>query len=417
MKVRLYEFNSLPFVTIVDEADCPINPYVSSYLSGALAAKSANTRLRYANELLFVLQYFQSRSIDIPARVASGSLISLKEYSQFYEECCLSKSNSEQSVSINFLAVKSKALRNIMAANQRGLARVSRETLQGRVRCFRRFLSWLFQHFHDIAETESELRKRFGILIAHIKINENALGKNGPGKVIGPDESVLPDSVFVDLLEMVRPSSPNNPFKTAKVRNYLIVNLLIQSGVRRGALAKSKISDYNFFGEYDSFSVYRSGCDPSDTRREKPNQKTKAHLASIQPWLMKCVELYINLVRENFPRAQFHDYLLISESDSKGTAGLPLSLKSINAIFQKLSGILRFHLHPHLLRHKWNEIFDENGERLGVDPLLLEDVRKYAMGWSSGSSMTQVYNDKRLAKKARDISRAYQEKVDLGNGS
>lgn len=61
MKVKRYQFNSLPFVSIVDEADCPIDPYVSCYLNGPLAAKSANTRLRYANELIFVLQYFSAK--------------------------------------------------------------------------------------------------------------------------------------------------------------------------------------------------------------------------------------------------------------------------------------------------------------------------------------------------------------------
>ncbi|RFP99204.1 site-specific integrase, partial [Pseudomonas aeruginosa] len=48
MRVKRYQFNSLPFVSIVDEADCPIDPYVSCYLNGALSAKSANTRFRYA---------------------------------------------------------------------------------------------------------------------------------------------------------------------------------------------------------------------------------------------------------------------------------------------------------------------------------------------------------------------------------
>ncbi|MCB2527402.1 hypothetical protein KQ738_18295, partial [Listeria monocytogenes] len=76
---------------------------------------------------------------------------------------------------------------------------------------------------------------------------------------------------------------------------------------------------------------------------------------------------------------------------STGTAGLPLSLKAINAIFQKLSSVLGFHVHPHILRHKWNEIIDEKAEKIGVDPVLLEDMRKYAMGWSQNTTMTSVY--------------------------
>ena len=64
------------------------------------------------------------------------------------------------------------------------------------------------------------------------------------------------------------------------------------------------------------------------------------------------------------------------------------------------------------MRHKWNEIFDEEGERKGVNPVLLEDVRKYAMGWTQKSTMTRTYNDKRLAKKASELSKAHQRRMD-----
>ncbi|TRO96231.1 site-specific integrase, partial [Pseudomonas aeruginosa] len=124
------------------------------------------------------------------------------------------------------------------------------------------------------------------------------------------------------------------------------------------------------------------------------------------------VKFYIDNVRIVFPRAQFHDFVFVSENDSKGTAGQPLSLKAINAIFQKLSRSLGFHVHPHLLRHKWNEIFDKKGESLGVNPALLEDARKYAMGWSQNTTQNRRYNEKRIALKTREISMAHQKRVD-----
>lgn len=52
------------------------------------------------------------------------------------------------------------------------------------------------------------------------------------------------------------------------------------------------------------------------------------------------------------------------------------------------------------------------GEAQGIDHKLLEDIRKYAMGWSESSVMNQTYNDKRLAKKAKEISFAHQKRVD-----
>lgn len=412
MKLKRYQFNSLPFVTIVDDADCPIDPYVSCYLNGPLSANAPNTRFRYANELLFVLQYFSEKNIHLPARVASGKFISQKEYMQFYDRCCLNKGAFDAVSNVKNFRVTDKHLRNVIVANQKGMAKVSNETLLGRVRRLRCFLDWLFELFHEVHELDEKIGKQFNELVAKIKLDEVALGRNGSQQVSSAEESVLSDDIFLDLLELIMPSSPNNPFKASRVRNYLIVNLLTQSGIRRGALGKLKISDFHFYGTFDQISIYRSGNDPTDPRAEKPNQKTKAHLATVDKNIMHQVKFYIDHVRAAFTRAQYHDFVFVSENNSKGTAGQPLSLKSINSLFQKISKALGVHVHPHMLRHKWNEIFDEKGERCGVDATRLEDIRKYAMGWSQNTTMNNIYNDKRLALKARELSLAHQHKVD-----
>lgn len=412
MKIKRYQFNSLPFVTIVDKFDCPIDPYVSCYLVGSLSSKSPYTRTRYANELLFVVQYFSSKGIDLPTRVASGRLISQREYMQFYDRCCLNKAAAgEHHLNAGFLNVSDKHIRNIIAANQRGLAKVASETLQGRVRRLREFLMWLFERFHELHAVDEVTRKNFVGLISKIKLDEDSLGRNR-ARTVGPNFSGMPDDILLRLMEMVQPSSALNPFKASKIRNYLIVSILVQTGIRRGALAKLKVSDCQFFGTFDKISIYRTGNDPTDPRAEKPNQKTKAHLAAIDPALMVQIKFYVDHVRTVFPRAQTHDFVFISENDSKGTAGQPLSLKAINAIFSKLSGELGFHLHPHTLRHKWNEIFDREGERRQVPSDLLEDARKYAMGWSQNTRMTRVYNENRLAMKTMELSKAHQKIVD-----
>lgn len=412
IRIKRFQYNSLSFVSIVDDLDCPIDPYVSCYVNGPLSAKSANTKIRYANELLFVLRHFSERKIDLPARVASVGFITNKEYMQFYDKCFFQNTSQEDDTVVLFPNINDKHLRNVITANRRSITKVAGETTQGRIRRLRLFLEWLFEQFHGGNEVDEATLDKFHKLISRIKLDEQSFGKNRAQGVADPEESVIPDDVFVKLLELVLPSSPNNPFKTSKIRNYLIVSLLIQSGIRRGALAKLKISDCHFYGSYDRISIYRSKNDPSDPRLEKPNQKTKSHLATIDRTLMEQIKFYIDQIRSQFPQSQTHDFVFVSEKDSKYTIGLPLSLKTINAIFQKLSKALGFHVHPHLLRHKWNEIFDKEGERRGVDPALLEDIRKYAMGWSHNSSMSQVYNEKRLAQKAKELSKAHQRRVD-----
>lgn len=410
MKIKRYEFNHIPFLSIVDEFDCPFCPYVSMYLS-TLSGQKFNTQVRKANELLFVLNHFQKAEIDLVSRIESGELISNKEYLQFHLASA-SKKNSAGDSLVFLDSVSDKQLRNAISANQRQLARVSNETHQGRIRRLREYLAELFKHFHDLYCADQDLLNRFDKLASAIKLDEDSLGNNESQDVVDSAESVIPDDVFCRLLEMILPSSKNNPFKGSRIRNYLIVSSLIQSGIRRGALAKLKISDFHFYGNYDAISIYRSGIDSTDSRLEKPNQKTKPHLATISPILMGQIKFYVDHVRNKIPGSEEHDFIFVSEKDSRGTLGHPISLKSVNAIFQVLSEALGFHIHPHLLRHKWNEIFDQAGTDKGVDPRLLEDIRKYAMGWSENSHMAGIYNDKRLATKARELSKAHQKRVD-----
>lgn len=412
MKIKRYQVNNIPFVAIVDDSDCPTDPYVSAYLS-TLSGQSFNTQLRKANELVFVLGHFLKKGIeiDLAARVESGQFISDKDYMQFHEACCLQKNSSEGSVAI-LQSITNKALRNAIAANQRQMTRVRNETQQGRIRRLREYLETLFQHFHDSHSVDEGTSDRLNRLTARIKLDEDSLSRNRSEYVADPSESVIPDAVFARLLEMILPSSPNNPFKGSKIRNYLIVSVLIQSGIRRGALAKMKISDCHFYGTYDRISIYRSDIDSTDPRLEKPNQKTKAHYATISPVLMGQIKYYIDHVRATIPQSTAHDFIFVSEKGSRGTLGEPTSLKTINAIFRKISKALGFPIHPHLLRYKWNEIFDKEGVSKGIDPRLLEDILKYAMGWSQGSTMAETYNDKRLAQKARELSMAHQKRVD-----
>lgn len=412
MRLKRYQYNGLPFVSIVDENDCPLDPYVSCYITSIVTSKSPNTAARYANELLFLLKHFFKRKILLIERMKSCVFISHQEYTQFYEQCFFHKSLLESSSVLLFPDVHAKHFRNIMVANQRGIAKVSSETIQGRIRRLRLFLEWLFDELHGNKKVDEISLDQYRKLISKIKLDEQAFGRNRSQKVANADDSVIPDELFAQMLEMILPSSLSNPFSASRIRNYLIVSLIIQSGIRRGALAKLKISDCHFHGSYDRIMIYRSPNDISDPRLERPNQKTKSHLATIDQSLMKQLKFYIDHIRSQFFQARTHDFIFVSEKDSRGTIGLPISLKAINRIFRCLSKKLDFHVHPHLLRHKWNEIFDLQGERLGVSPSLLEDVRKYAMGWSQNSSMAQLYNDKRLAKKAKEISMAHQKGVD-----
>lgn len=411
MRVKRYQFNNIPFVAITDENDCPACPYASAYLS-TQSGRAFNTQLRKAQELLFILDHFRLRKIDLPERVRSGEFISQKEYLQFHTASA-QKKPVDEAPSADFLPdVSNKGLRNALSANVRQLARVSNETHKGRLRRLRQYLEMLYQHFHDLYSVNPSIADRYQKLTSLIKLDEASLSRNRPQNVADTANSVISDEEFVRLLEMILPSSLHNPFTGSKIRNYLIVSILAESGIRRGALAKLKISDLQLYGSFDQIKIYPSGIDHSDTRLDKPYQKTKAHLATISPNLTGQIKHYINHIRTEVPGSNQHDFIFVSEKGSRSTLGMPLSLKSINAVFNRLSNALGFHIYPHLLRHKWNEIFDAKGTEQGVDYKLLEDARKYAMGWNANTTMNETYNEKRIAEKTREISAAHQKRVD-----
>ncbi|QGT82227.1 site-specific integrase [Pseudomonas coronafaciens] len=412
MKLKKYKFGTKTFVAIVNAADCPQDPYVSAYIGCLLASRSINTATRYANELIFVLKHFADKKIDLVGRVASGHFISNQEYVQWYDSCCLGVSSQYNTAELSFKNIEAKDFRNILSANQRVTSRVSGSTIRGRLRRLRDFINWLYEKFHEEGEVSSELGGRLKRLICRMRCDEEGIKDRGFFSKQTLDDTVIHDDIYEKMLSIIEPSSPENPFRKSKLRNYLIVSILAQSGIRRGALAKAKVSDFKFHGAYDSFLVYKSGNDVSDPRFDKPNQKTRAHIATIEPHLMRAIKHYVDTDRAAIPQSQAHDYLLLSESNSRGTMGNPISLKSINEIFSRLSEVLNFHIYPHLLRHKWNEIYDIKASSMGIEPERMEDARKYAMGWSQNSSMNRVYNEKRLAKLAREISECHQERVD-----
>jgi integrase len=336
----------------------------------------------------------------------------------FYEHAFLEKGFAADSKAIDFnnfrnLTIKNKHLRNSLLAVQRTKVQVSPETIKGRIKRFRLFLEWLYHEFHADNRVQSLIENKFEKLIAKVKLDESRIGNNTSKTTVNTTDSVIPDKIFLALLDMLLPSSSQNPFKSSRVRNFLIVSILMQSGVRRGAVAKMKISDCKFHKSYDRISVYRSENDPTDPRIDKPSHKTRKNLeAVIEKSLMMHLQTYINNTRVLFPNSAKHDFIFVSEKNSKGTAGNPLSLKAINSIFQKLSKSLGFQIHPHLLRYKWNEIFDDKAESNNIDSRVKEDIRNAAMAWTHNSSMGSRYNEIRLHKKAAELMTEHQARIE-----
>lgn len=410
MKVAIYQSNGKSFYSLVNDSYIPIHHLVTYFLQVEIGGKQPNTKERRAYELLFVLEYFDGRRIDLIAKIENLSFLQEAEISMFVRACKLKTKVVREKVVESI--VTEKALRNLIARNQPVEHIVGKGTAHGRIDTFIQFYKFVFNRIHGRSVISKDQQVSYNKSLIELVTAKNSMGKWSK-KNSDPFKSRFPGEKYFELLELIQPSCEMNPF-LSKIRNSLIVKLLIETGIRRGAVAKLKIHDI-FNDRQPRISITRTPDDVTDPRRNKPAQKTKAHVSPVSRELAKALEYYITNVRSCIPNTETHEFVFVSEKNSRGTLGMPLNLGSINAIFKKISVVLDVKITPHTLRHKWNEIFDEDidslAKELNLDTRAKEDIRKYAMGWSAKSTMADVYNNFRLAVKTRDYHLARQREI------
>jgi integrase len=395
----------------------PFKLWVSAYLRGMQGAGS--TVLTEAYQLKFVFEYFESEFIDLIDRVESGNLLTEDEQDAFFHACRYQKKSiikkDPKIASIHRFTRKS--LENMIHATAHAKSNVAPHTRKMRLGSLQRFTEYLFRHIHARPgnRVPDDLRFGFDCLISDVKKERKGV-KNDNDVVKDVFEQAIATDNYLKLLDVIKPHHSENPWtQLTRFRNHIILQLFIETGNRLGAICKLKLSDLRDDAN-PRVLVKRTPHDPTDTRKRPPSAKTRAHSSSISRELMKHINLYIATDRALYPKAELHDFLLVSHKGK--TAGKALGTRSVTAIVNDLSNIINEHVHPHLLRHKWNEIFSVKAEKLGYTPEKIEDIRKFACGWTENSTMDGLYNEFRYAVTVQKISAQEQSKfIPKGNES
>tara|TARA_Y100000588_G_scaffold395303_1_gene522793 strand:- start:15337 stop:16662 length:1326 start_codon:yes stop_codon:yes gene_type:complete len=422
--VKIYKDTSgYSFPLIVRAGVFPACLYLNAYLNGNhnsplftgknttnSQAPAFHTLKKYAYELKFLYCHFTGKDIDLVERVCSGKLLSRQEIDCFANACMLY--SGENTIKNNGISsITDKRIQDAIHATSSSQPRVSAHTLRQRLIRLRAYVEHLYVcHHYDQEPTNTQARvdEKFNKFKLYINSLISGTRKNNTF-VKDAFESVIPSDKFFYLLEIVKESSSDNPFKSSKLRNQIIMQILINTGVRVGAVLKLKVSDLIDDWENPRFLLTRTPNDPADPRLERPSNKTKALSVAISSQLMKLIKLYIQTVRVKQLNSVEHDFVFISEKGR--TSGQPLTYKSIHKIVNKFGESLDIKLHPHKLRHKWNEVFEEKAREHGLVPEKIEDLRNYAMGWVEDSKMASVYNEYQLAVTVADIASKTQSKA------
>ncbi|MBW3139633.1 site-specific integrase [Ferrimonas balearica] len=398
------------YVVEHSEVGLPADFFLAAF--NADMKETSDTIRTYAYQQKYLLEYFESVGIDITYRVESGELFTESELSDFLHAVRYRVDHSlKQSPKVaSFERFRERDLDLLIHATAHSEAKVASSTARLRLSVFIKVLEFVYENTHESGPRipPKDLMVRFERLISGLKRERGSI-KTSNDVVKGANEKVIPDDELIRLLEIIKPSHPDNPFSQInRLRNHIIILTLLETGDRRGELAGIKLSDIND-NINPSLYINKTPDDPSDPRKHRPATKTRARESSLSKALMKEIKLYIDTDRARYAAGEMHDFLLVSH---KGTSvGKPIATKTINYIFAELSKAVSFRVHPHLLRHAWNELFEVKARALGYDSQVINDMRKYACGWSDTSEMVSHYNQGNLARLVAGISAAEQSKL------
>lgn len=164
---------------------------------------------------------------------------------------------------------------------------------------------------------------------------------------------------------------------------------------RTGELLGVKISDIVHQNRETFVRIVRRPDDPEDTRKVPAATKTNSRLLQLSPHLERLLDSWLTEHRADlnrYPQARDHSFICVNQKGGQLTGGgLRYILKQIEQRHPSLG-----RLHPHRLRHTWNDEWVENAARDGVDFKLSTRDQKYAMGWSTESKMPARYSKRAI---------------------
>ena len=340
-------------------------------------------------------EWARSNGFVLESRMSSGTGLELREIESLSHALRIAHTTSSLQPplpgNVHRLSRSGKAVKPALA--QGSDAMLDPQTGANRVRFVAGYLDWLARHSRAegarqaLRSTVEGLGER-----AKARARRPAAPRKG---LSGPQR----DRLFA----VADPGSADNPFRSPAVRhrNLAIVCCLDETGMRRGELCGLRIPDIDF-GKL-AIAIHRRAPDPADPRRERPMTKTGARLVPIRPELADVLFAYLSGARRAEPAARLHAYVFVAHGGRR--PGAPLSPRSVGKVFDALRDAVGFSLHPHLLRHTWNDRFSAAIDRKatrgeGTAEAAEERIRNFLMGWSPQSRMAPLYTRRHVERAA-----------------
>ncbi|MCY1435971.1 hypothetical protein D9M71_520850 [compost metagenome] len=197
------------------------------------------------------------------------------------------------------------------------------------LRLLKLYLSWCVTRYIPRARQHSTNLANIEVVFADVA---NVIERRFESHIINvrPDHAryrSLTDTQLQIIRTLIRPGAAENPFpERLQLRNWLMIELLLETGIRRGELLKLYTTDINQGSQHAYVSINDREHDPGDPRAEEPALKTHGRTVGISAQLYEVYEHYIQgerrPLRDGKPMKLLYRYLFISDR------GRPLSIRA-----------------------------------------------------------------------------------------
>ena len=394
---------SAPYGLPVHEVTLYLNRYRKK-------GRAANTIHSVCSAVGLLYRELSSKKIDLLQRLREGRFLTAPEVSSLTEaaQCWVEDSRDEPKSDSNVIDIKRIRMRRKASAKEARAVDVA--TRATRLRYIADYLEFIAGYFS--ATLPTALRSTLKLESeAELKALRAEIPQVSRRAKLGAREG-LSEEDQARLLTVIHPDAPENPWRRPFVRkrNWLIVVLLLATGMRQGELRGLQIRDLS--PREPKLRIVRRADAQEDSRLIQPNAKTNDRELELTPAIMKKVWTYINEHRHRIKAARKHPHLIVADD------GAPISSKTIDKLFVQLRNAcpgLPGSLTSHVLRHTWNERFSEQADLMDLSEAKEERARNEQQGWTADSTTAATYTRRHAARKGREISLKLQEKLDVGD--
>jgi integrase len=353
------------------------------------SGKSINTISQALTSLKLVYDYLDTQKIDLDDRLQLATFLERNELEGLYRH----------------LKKPLRRISNGKVVNIKKFDEVSQGTFAIRLIYAHAYFIFLIENF-TFRHLSDEKKQKQMSLVKDLVSNFFKARKPSKNKLTEPRIGLNKEQQKL-LTQKISVDSISNPWKSEFVRerNELIVQLLLNTGMRRGEVLCLKTDDLNIHDK--TIKIEKNVKGLIDTRTYIPKVKTVGRVLIIDEIMVQKIQSFIMNHRRHQKAAQKHPLLFTSRT------GNPLSLKSVNAIFNDLkTTTLGFTIYPHLLRHTYSSNLYRELTKSNIAHESQMRMMKELLGWSLNSQMPALYGKGHIREMAKQVILDQQKKME-----